>query len=516
MESFIQKYDKDIIGVLNGWDRLMIRGTLRTLAVASGMMNYLFYLGVLLKDFGDFVQRTSVRLKAASLEAAERMERPVKYLVSTRTSKEELARQIAQTDGITEGLICVLTCVEPCMSYSIRRDRPSKKLVLEPVLRKCLHLYHYWMDRDFGLMHGRIQTWFPFTIQVCLNGRSWLARQMDRVGLGYERRENCFIRLEDVGRTQALMDKLLCLNWPEFLRKVALRVNPALGEILNGYRVEYYWSAYASEWATDVMFRSPAALERIYPSLVRGAISAFSSENVMRFLGKKLHGNFLGEVVSSYRRRPEGIRVKHAVKTNSVKMYDKQGSVLRVETTINDPRDMKVYRTAEGDSGGRYDWRRMRKGVVDLRRRAEVSQGCNQRYYAALAALDTDRPLRELVGPICRPTKLGRSRVRALRPWSSEDLALLRAINRGEHFLNGFRNRDLVALLYPESLPAPDKRRQASVRVSYRLRLLRAHRIIKKVPHTHRYQVTAKGRQIVTAILQSQELTLAKLTDIAA
>jgi hypothetical protein len=123
--------------------------------------------------------------------------------------------------ALLRGLICVWTCVEPCRSYSVGGDRASKKLVLRPCLGKCLHLYHYWMDTDFVLMHGRLQTWFPFTIQICLNGRSWLARQMDHRGLGYKRRENCFPWLEDVCATQRLMDKLLRLHWATFLDKIA-------------------------------------------------------------------------------------------------------------------------------------------------------------------------------------------------------------------------------------------------------------------------------------------------------
>ena len=515
MEGFIQKYNKDVIGVLNGWDRLMIRGTLRALAVITGMMDYLHYLGVLLKDFGAFVEDTSKRLKVASLAAAEQLNRPIQYLPSPRIRKEDRARQIAEADGITEGLICILTCVEPCMSYSIRRDRAAKKLILEPTLRKCLHLYHYWMDRDFGLMHGRLQTWFPFSIQVCLNGRSWLARQMDRQGMGYLRRENCFIWLEDVPATQQLMDQLLKMNWPQWLGDLGQRINPALGSILGGYRVEYYWSAYESEWASDVMFSGPSALKRIYPLLARGAISVFGSADVMRFLGKKLCGHFKGEVVSSYRRRPEGLRVKHAVRSNSVKMYDKQGSILRVETTINDPRDLKVYRAAEGDPGGDRSWRPMRKGVVDLRRRAELSQAANERYYEALAELDTDIGLGELIGPICRPRKFRGHRVRALCLWSPEDLSLFRAVSRGEHIVNGFRNRDLVALLYGTPHDSGQRKRLAS-RIGHRLRLLRAHGIIRKLPRTHRYRMTRKGRQIITAIIQAQETTLAKLTREAA
>lgn len=514
MEGFIQKHQHDVTGVLHGWDRLMLRGTLRALAVTSGMMSYLNIIGVLLKDFGGFVEEVSGQLKSACLERARQLERPVQYLPSSQTRKEDVAAGIAQDHGIVEGLVCLLTCVEPCMSYSIRRDPVARKLVLEPALRKCLHIYHYFMDREFGLMHARIQTWFPFSIQVCLNGRSWLARQMDRCGMEYSRADNCFVHLADPLAAQRLMDGLLRWNWPAYLGGLAKEVNPVLPEILRGYRQDYYWSAYESEWASDVMFRSPSALEAIYPALARGAITAFGSLDVLRFLGKRLTGSLKAQVTSSYLRRPEGLRVKHSVGSNSVKMYDKQGSVLRVETTINDPRAMKVYRRGEGDSSGVRSWRPMRKGVVDLRRRAEVSQGCNQRYYDALATLDTTAPLRELVTPICRPAKLGRCRLRAMRPWSPEDLALLRTINRAEYVLNGFRNRDLVQALNG-NLPAMDQRR-ASQRMSHRLRVLRGHRLIRKIPHTHRYQLTAKGRRIITAILQVQEVSLAKLAQVAA
>jgi hypothetical protein len=514
MDGFIQKYRQDVTGTLSGWDRLRFRGTLRALAVTGGMMNYLCQLGVLLKDFGLFVERESARVKQACERTAHRLNRPIRYLPSSQTSKEDLAAGIARADGITEGLVCLLKTVEPCMSYEIHRDRQKHKLILQAGIRKCLHFYYYWMDRDFGLMHARLQTWFPLSITVCLNGRAWLARQMDRRGIDYVQADNCFLSLSDAPRAQRLMDRLLRWNWPGFLDRIAARVIPVLPEILRGYGVRYYWSACESEWASDVMFRSPTALAAIYPALARGAITAFDSSNVLRFLGKKPNGNFLGPVTSDYRRRPEGLRVKHAVGHNSVKMYDKQGSVLRVETTINDPEDLKVYRCLESDPGGEPAWRPMRKGVVDLRRRAEVSQGCNQRYYQALTTLDTSTALRELIEPICRPTRLGPCRLRAMRPWAAEDMNLLRTINRAEFTLKGFRNRDLVAAMHGPLSP-PQKRR-ASARMGHRLRLLRGHHLVRKIPHTHRYQLTPSGRQIITAILQAQDLSLAKLAQAVA
>jgi hypothetical protein len=515
MEQFIQHYGKDIIGHLSGFDRLVLRGTLRALAVKNGMFYYLWHAKVLLKDFGKFVQKKSAQLKAASLAEAERQQRPIVYLRSPQESKEEVARQIARRDGIQKGLIAVLTAVEPCQSYEVFRNREGKKLELQPRVRKCLFLYHYWIDPLFGFMHGRIQSWFPFSIQICLNGREWLARQMDRLGWRYQREENCFPWIEKLPQAQALMDKQLRTNWPSVLDQMARRLNPVHEEMLAPFHEDYYWSVHQSEWATDILFKSCAPLAKIYPTLVRSAISLFSSKDVMRFLGKKPRRNFAGEVVSHYGERPEGVRLKHTLNRNSVKVYDKQGSVLRVETTVNHTRDFRVHRAAEKNPKGPRSWQRMRKGVADLNRRAQISQACNERYLNALAAIRVDRPLGEIVQAVCRPAQWKSQRVRALRPWGAEDGMLLRTINRGEFTLNGFRNRDIQGFLFPGE-PEREEKRRLSARVTSRLRMLRAHGIIRKVPRTRRYVLTTKGREIITATIHTQELPITKLMELAA
>lgn len=514
MDTFIQQYEKDIIGHLSGFDRLVLRGTLRALAVKSGMLNYLWYAKVLLKEFGRLVKDKSEQLKEASCKEAHRLKRPVLYLASAQTNKEEVAREIAQKDGITEGLICILTSVELCQSYEVFRDRERKTLELQPRLRKCLFLYHYWMDPVFGFMNGRIQSWFPFSIQICLNGREWLARQMDRFGLRYQRRDNCFLWIEKGDQAQRLMDKQLHTDWPRVLTRIAHRLNPAHVQMLAPYRVDYYWSTHQSEWASDLMFKSSRALGRIYPSLVRSGISALSCRDVMRFLGKKPQ-NVRGEVVSHYGARPEGIRLKHQMTANSIKVYDKEGRVLRVETTLNNPRPFKVYRLKEGQTKGTLSWQRMRKGVADLYRRAEISQASNHRYLDALASIQVDQLLGEVVESVCRPTCWKRQRVRALRPWSFEDMALLETINRGEFKIHGFRNRDLVPHLFPGD-QEKEMRRRLSARTTHRLRILRAHGLIRKVPRTCRYILTNKGQMITSAIIHTQHIPITKISQLAA
>jgi hypothetical protein len=515
MDRFIQQYEEKIIGHLSGFDRLVLRGTLRALAVKSGMLNYLWYAKVLLKDLGEFFKKKSEQLKAASSEKAHRLKRPIIYLPSAQTNKEEVAWKIAERDGIQEGLICILTSVELCQSYEVFRNPEKKILELEPRRRKCLFLYHYWIDPVFGFMNGRIQSWFPFSIQICLNGREWLSRQMDAVGLRYHRRDNCFPWIEDQEEARQMMERQLKTDWPSALGRIAQELNPAHQEMLAPYRVDYYWSTHQSEWATDIMFQSPQSLAEIYPTLVRSGILVFGSRDVMRFLGKKPNGNMTGEVTSHYRQRPEGIRVKHEVKGNAVKIYDKEGQVLRVETTVNNPRDFRVYRPKEGDSSGSPSWQRMRKGVADLYHRAEISEASNRRYLDALASIQVDQPLGEVVGSICRTTRWKSQRVRALRPWSSEDTLLFEAISRGEFKINGFRNRDLRDLLFPDQQDQKIGKR-LSARITHRLRMLRAHRMIRKVPHSSRYILTRRGQIITSAIIQAQHINITKLSQLAA
>jgi hypothetical protein len=296
------------------------------------------------------------------------------------------------------------------------------------------------------------------------------------------------------------------------LRQVSRRLNPAHAGIFRGLPIEYYWTVHQSEWATDLMFPSAEELAALYPALVRGAMESFSSPDVMRFLGKKPHGSFAGELMSDYQKRPEGIRVKHRMKANSVKMYDKHGSVLRVETTINDPKDFRVFRPVEGNPTGEKAWRPLARGIANLGRVAIVSQASNDRYLDALAALDTDVPVSTLVDRVCRAVHWKGQMVRALRPWSEEDRLLLKAISRGEFALNGCRNRDVLRFLYPPACDLPSEQRQRySARVTRKLRMLRAHGIIRKVPKTHRYVLTKGGEQVLTAILQYQRVSLAQL-----
>ena len=208
MKRFLERHHGRITGTLSGFDRVLFRGTLRSIAYVSGLEVFLYSQHVLFKDFGAYAESLSQRVVEHAKQTASQLNRPYQYLPSSKDSKEELALRIRERDGIKEGLIVVFAGVEPCQSFDLKRDKARKHLQLLSKERKCLHLYFYYQDREFGLMHVRLQTWLPFTIQVCLNGREWLARQMDRAGITYTQRDNCFTYISDLKKAQELMDRL--------------------------------------------------------------------------------------------------------------------------------------------------------------------------------------------------------------------------------------------------------------------------------------------------------------------
>lgn len=511
MERFLERHRDRIFGVLSGPDRVLFRGTLTSIAHRDGMAKFLSSQRVLLKDFGAYAQRMSEGIIAHARAVAEQAGRPLEYLASSRIRKEDRARAILAENPVTEGLIAVLTCVEPCQSYTVRRNRQARQLELVLQERKCLHVYFYLLDREFGFMHIRLQSWFPFPIQVCVNGREWLAGRLDRAGIGYQKQGNCFVGLEDFARAQQIFDGFQQRRWFKTLDTLARRANPWLGPRARPRLYDYYWTIREDEYATDVVFKEAGALAEVYPRLVEHAIRHFASQDVMRFLGRRSNSLFSGEVRSHVRTRPEGIRIKHWVEENSVKMYDKQGCVLRIETTINNPRRFRVRRAVTRRGKSCTAWVTMRKSVADMPRRMDLARAANARYLEALAVVGEVAPVRGVLDPVSqRKTRAGRP-YRALRPVDREEARVFQILLSGEFLLQGLRNQDVRERLFPSRGSDPLVRRKNAGRITRLLRLLRAHGLIAKVGRARYYRVTQKGQRVMSTALNLRECDTSRL-----
>jgi hypothetical protein len=517
MKRFIHRFSNQVTGILNGFDRLVFRGRLRLLTGVRGMAHFLSLQGIRLTDFREYVLDLSEQLKCSSIKEAEKIGRPIIYVESSKQNKEEIALKVVREQEIKSGLIAVLKSVELCKTYEIYRDKRTKHIDLAKGIRKCLYFYHYYFHPEFGFINARIQTWLPFDIQICINGREWLSRKLEKANIDYRRADNCFTWLENPQKAQDLMDSQLKIDWVKSFTRIGRQLNPAHTQIFRKVPLEYYWTVYQSEWATDLIFKSSIGITQLQSQLAHYGITHFSSPDVMRFLGRKVMPSFKGEIISSFKDRPEGIRIKHYAGYNSVKLYDKAGSVLRVETTINTPYDLKVYRPKENDPDGECAWRPLRKGIADLYRRAQYSQSCNERYLDSFVEFELTTSLGELLRTLSKRQKWHDQTIRGLRPWeNSEDFQLLKSISRGEFKISGFRNKNLQELLFKGSAAdAPEKRRRSS-KVSRLIRILRAHHLIKKIPSTYRYTLTTRGTQILNTLFSMDQLTLKQLQEAAA
>ena len=522
MKAFLQKFAALVVGVLQGFDRLVFKGKLRNLYAPEGMNAYCGRNRIDRENFKAHAAAVTKKILDASLiSEAKRLDRYL-YLKSSKTDKEVVAREIAAKHRVQQGLVCVLQCVEPCWTFDIAHNaKGTPTLVGE--CGKCSHLYHYYIDPKFGWMYVRLQTWFPFEIQVGMNGREWLSRQMDAEKLPYLRSDNKFLSVADWQRAQQLLDQQLQTDWVAELDRLQRQIHPLHPGHLGLMPLNYNWTVFQSEWATDMAFRQQKVLEKWFDTWLREAFLSYDSVDVLRFLGRtgRIFPKNRMLLETSVHDRFEGKRIKHFVGHNSLKLYT-HANVLRTETTINNAEEVRVFRTLTNDPEGEAAWRSLRRSVVDLPLRADFGQKTNERYLEALATIAQTRTIKELAEPLTRRVSEASSKpgkpprqVRGLNPLAAEDAALLTAVSDPKWMLNGLRNRDLVATLYPTPADEREDRRRSS-RITRLLRLLRAHGLLEKIPKTHRYQVPPEARTKIQALLACRNANPDKLTTNAA
>ena len=303
-------YRDRVLGATSGLDRVRFRGTLRWLANERGLRTFMHSAGILLKDFAGWAQRLTEQVRQSCEDRACQLGIETRYLRRGGVVKEALARRIAAERGISSGSICLLSVVEPCIAPQVRGNRASKKLELTMAPRKCVFLYHYFDDPQVGFGHVRIQSWVPFNVFICLNGRHWLERGLQQAGIGYVKDGNCFPWIEDLAAAQELLNQQLETDWATLLDRLAMNSCPALSQVIAPRHPEYYWSAEESEWATDLLFKSAGELDALYPLLLHHGMRVSDSPSVLRYFGHcnvsasgRMKGRAPQEVLTDLRRR---------------------------------------------------------------------------------------------------------------------------------------------------------------------------------------------------------------------
>ena len=489
------------------FDRMIFKGHLLRLYHPGGVQAFLWNQGVALTGFARWATKTTEELCLHARRSAEEAGRPYVYLKygTTRANghtKEDLARAIAERDGISEGLVCILRAMEACQSFKLRRNAETHKLDFVSTERKCVFHYWYFMDPEFGFCHVRLQSWLPFSIQIYVNGREWLARQFDAKGVGYVRADNALLRIDELNVAGELCERFAHRAWPRFLDALARRVNIDLPAIAEAEFRSYYWCLDQAEVATDVMFCGPSLAYRGPARLDAPRQLEYVFGRCAALLGPQTPPLAQGRGDDRHQRPARRAGGSSAtLARNSVKVYDKI-SVLRVETTINNPREFRILRVFTDERGRRERrWCPMGKGVANAWRYFQVGIGANLRYLDALAAAPLKGEGVAALDALCRSkTKHGRHHAR-FNPLTPADRQLFRAVLAGDHAISGFRNTDLVRRLYPRPPLDSQEAHRRCARVSRLIAKLHGHGLVAKVPRARLYRPTPYGYRVMTAAI---------------
>jgi len=499
--NIIEKYADRINGVLSTFDRIIIKGHILQLCNYRQFLYYLIENKVLLKEFKDFANKQTGELCENINRYIVENGVDLKYVNSPTISKSELALEEFNKDTSRTGLISAISTLELCETMTVVPNKSEKKLEVGKRTTKCKHYYLYYNDEEFGWSFVKIQTWFPYTVQIYINGREYLSKLLDKEGIKYEMYSNSFSYIEDYEKAQEIADRILSKNLNSSFDGIMKPINNLLPNIKKILGHSYYWCLAECEFATDITFKSRSDLEKFYKPLVEKAFFTLASSDIYSFFGRNVSmiSKFKkGEIVSDLRHRYQGYRVKFMINKNKVKMYDK-GVNLRFEMTINNPRDFKVLKTIISEVTGELvetkKWIPMGKSIVNLYRYAKISNDVIRRFINALPEVDDSKVAVNEIKAISQRREVNNRTYSGFNTMSNETLSIFKAIASGDFIINGFTNKSIRTRLY-SMIDA-----KTINKVTRLLGKLRAHGIIKKAPKRQKYYLTAKGRAITDSIL---------------
>ncbi len=491
--SLIERYANRIRGVISCYDRIIVQGTLPVFCFAEGMTSYLYAHQIRIFDYPRFAEplRDAIRTNAERLAGENGIE--IEFIRKAHIRKEDIIANVLKRRGTHPGLVHILSAMEACQSYKPWHDKATGKTFLRPDTGKCLHYYFYLIDEELGLCYVRVPTWCPFRLQVYFNGHQKLVHHLTQNGIGHRLIDNALTDIEDFEKAQSLSDDLDIARLHQRLDEYAKLFCPVIKQL----DFTYHWSLMQVEYATDVVFKRQVDLGPIYETITRTAIHTVKPDKVATFLGRKLAGNYQDELGNNFSTRIEGTCIKHHMGPVAIKMYDKFGLVLRIETTVNDPSFFKHHRWVEQRNGQKtFKLANLKKSIYSLNDLRLLLVAANKRYLAFVSEIDDPSAGQKLLHQVTEPKNLHGRTYKGFNFFSIDDQHLCEIIIRGEYAINGLRNKHLRHYL-------PDLN---AGQISRRLKNLHVHGMIKRVGRTYKYYLTDFGRRVIVTAFKLKEL----------
>jgi len=495
MELITERYKEKITGILGCYDRVIITGTIPGICFSQGMTSYLFSKKIRIFDYPRFAEPYRERLRNNAEKLAKENGIEIEFVKNRNARKEDIVRKAIEKNGKREGLLHILSAMEMCPTYEPWHDKSTGKTFLRGDTNKCLHYYFYFQEEELGYGYIRVPTWCPFRLQIYFNGHSLLANELRRENIKYCMLDNAFDYISDFKKAQELSDSMKIENLHRILDRLAKIYCP----VYQDFGQQYHWSIMEAEYSTDIIFKNEEILKPIYEELVKVAIHTVKPDSIATFLGQKLHPRYQGELGNNYNVRIEGSKLKHTMGEVSIKIYDKFGKILRIETTVNNVSFFKHYRTVEHKDGTTSQkLASLKKSIYSLGFLQELLIAANRRYLEFLSAIEDHNVGKNNLKKLTQPSTESNRTYKGFNLFDEKDHAVLKTILRGEFNINGFRSKNIKKYL-------ANKRSSEISRILKRLRL---HGLIKKIAKTYKYYVTEFGKTVITTCMKIQNLVV--------
>ena len=496
MALITERYKDKIDSVLTCYDRVLVQGCIPQWSFSERMTRYIGSKGIMVFKYKEeFAQplTKAVRENAEQIAADNGIE--IEFIRKVGAfRKDDRIEEIIKEKKVASGLVHIFSAMEGCHSYDPWHNKQTHQTYLRNSRSQCLHYYFYFIDPVYGLCYFRVPTWPPFRIQFYMNGHNILENQMKKSEVEYEKLLNSFSHIGDPEKAQKLAERIDPNGLHKALNAMAKRYCPVIPEEMG-----YSWTIQQIECSTDIIFKKQEYLSPVYDQIIYNAIHTVKPDNVATFLGQKITWNFKKEAGTNFNQRILGTRIKHHMGDVSIKMYDKQGLVLRIECTSNNVGDFRVNREVQHRDGTTTTEKApLKKSIYSLFRLFTIMKSANYRYLEFVSSFDDysdgEKKLMEVTRSVSED---GRS-FKGINFFEARDLSVLQTLGRGEFQTFGLRNKQLREYL-------PSIKPSAMTRILKRLCL---HNLIVKIEHTSRYSITLLGRQVITAGLAVRNLVI--------
>jgi hypothetical protein len=490
-----EKYKNQIIGTISSFDRVILQSNLNQWGYAEGMTTFLNVNHIRIFDFEQFAESLKTKLKKNIFRIAE--ENNIEIIPIRKPSafsKEDNVQKIISEKNITEGLVAIFSVLEHYTYYKPFFHKATARSFLKPRPGICLHYYIYFIDKQYGLCFLKIPTYVPFRLTFYFNAHNLLASKLKKQNIEFKITDNAFFYISDFQRAQEISDNIRIEDLHKFLEILSDRYLPFLKEYSQSYR----WSIMQAEYSTDIIFKNQKDFQLFYQDLIYKTVLSVKPDNISTFLVKKPSVQFQGETGNNLlNNRILGTRIKHRKGSNQIKLYDKFGIILRIETTVNSVTDFVHYRKIiKKDSSETFGYAKMKKNIYSLYSLGQLLKNSNSRYLDFLSQFEDNTQGNKNSLRLSEPVSYNDRSLKGFNLFNQFDLKLLQVISRGEFLINGFRNKNIREFFYALSPSA----------ISRILKRLLLHHIIKKVRNSYKYYVTKLGKAIICTALQLKEL----------